>query len=50
LFRAANQIIKAVLVFAFRPLSGSKKEKNPLRPLRLCGEIFFIFSSNTFGK
>ncbi len=30
-------------LFAFRPLSEKQKEDNPLRPLRLCGELLPIF-------
>ncbi len=26
-------------LFAFRPLSEKQKKDNPLRPLRLCGEL-----------
>jgi hypothetical protein len=31
-----------MLIFLCRRLSGKEKEKPSLRPLRLCGERFFI--------
>ena len=42
LFQSVKSCLKGMLIFLCRRLSGKEKKESSLRPLRLCGEKFFI--------
>jgi len=42
LFKSVKSCLKGMLIFLCRRLSGKEKKESSLRPLRLCGERFFI--------